>query len=138
MKWIMYIIVMLKHYLFTNMSFLSCCFFLVHLNFIKDFFFQHTSHQQLCHQWWSQLGQSIRHTHQSSNPKLEHSIVCYAQLGHQLTTPWVMESVSILIILMCMELKSYLCDLTEKESEQSNTHVFPVDELMTNAVTWNL
>lgn len=28
-----------------------------------------------------------------------------------------------------MELKSYLCDLTEKESEQSNTHVFPVDEL---------
>lgn len=30
---------MVKHYLFTNMSFLSCCFFLVHLNFIKDFFF---------------------------------------------------------------------------------------------------
>lgn len=34
-----------------------------------------------------------------------------------------------------MELQSYLCDLTEKESEQSNTNVFPVDELMTHAVT---
>lgn len=133
MKWITYIIVMLKHYLF--MSFLYCCFFLVHLNSIKDFFQQS---QQLCQQWWSELGQSIRHTHQSSNPKLEHSIVCYAHIGHQLTTPTVMEIVSILIILMCMELQSYLCDLTEKESEQSNTNVFHVDELMTHAVTWNL
>lgn len=30
---------MLKYYLFINMLFLSCCFFLVYLNFIKDFFF---------------------------------------------------------------------------------------------------